>query len=80
MVSWQSCILNLIIQAVQYGDKEIVKQWLDYYKHQPYHTPHDHDQHGLTPIHYAAKFNQLAIMEILCKRGSAGSYNLVHTY
>ena len=68
----------LTIQAVQYGNEEIVKRWLVYYKHQLNRT-HFHDKHGLTPIHYAAKFNQLAIMKMLCDLGHAGNYNL-HTY
>lgn len=63
------------MQAVQDGKIEIVGQWLEYNKNQPSRN-HYSDKHGLYPIHYAAKFNQLQIMELLCgedaKEGIAG--------
>ena len=66
------------MQAVQYGNEEIVKKWLHYYKDKPKRN-HYHDKHGFTPIHYAAKFNQFEIMKILFYFGKGGSYTL-HTY
>lgn len=57
---------------MQYGNKDIVNKWLSYYADCP-SLNHLHDQHGLTPVHYAAKFNQLEIMKILCDFGKAGT-------
>ena len=60
------------LQAVQYGNKEIVERWMSYNKNQP-HRNRERDKHGLAPIHYAAKFTQAEIMRILCEEGEAGT-------
>ena len=38
---------------------------MEYYKHQAIRI-HCSDKHGFYPIHYAAKFNQPKIMQLLC--------------
>ena len=68
-------IIIIILQAVRYDNKEIVEQWMLYNKNQP-HRNRERDNHGLAPIHYAAKFNQAKIMRILCEDGEAGNINI----
>ena len=61
------------MQAVRDGKVDIVKRWLTFNKHQPSRNSKI-DKHGLTPLHYAAKFNRPEIMKLLCKEGKAGNY------
>lgn len=64
-------------QAVRYGDLGTVKEWIEYNsRKQQQNRNHGYDKYGFTPIHYAAKFNQLEIIKLLYKKGNAGIDNL----
>ncbi len=34
------------------------------------------DDHGMAPLHYAARYNQLDVMRLLVERGKAGKASL----
>ena len=66
-------ILPLYVQAVRDNNLVVVEQWLSYNKqHSTDFHCQQRDEHGLAPVHYAAKFNHLEIMEKLVDTGDAG--------
>ena len=60
-------------QAVQDGKMDVVRSWLARNKQQVKFK----DKHGFTPVHYAAKFNHLRILETLHQDGKAGKCGLM---
>ena len=61
----------LLLQAIQDNNTKVVKAWLQYNKRRP-NRNRIKDRHGFAPVHYAAKFNRIQLLEDLCKEGKAG--------
>jgi hypothetical protein len=60
----------LCCQAVKDGKIDEVKKWLKCDKKRVWVRVQD--KHGYAPVHYAAKFNHLKILQLLHKEGNAG--------
>ena len=65
------CVVAILFhfcQAVKDGKTVEVKKWLEYDKKRV----RVQDKHGYAPVHYAAKFNRLEILQMLHDEGNAG--------
>ena len=56
------------MQAVRDNNEKAVEEWLKCRKKRVRYR----DKHGYAPVHYAAKFNHVEILEKLHKEGNAG--------